>query len=130
MYRTLVVLILGLTMPAEAAAGPDDRTAKAIDALLRGPLRSGETSLLVVDATTGERLFEVDADAPMNPASNVKLIATAAALDLLGPDYRYRTRVLGPAPDDHGVIGEDLYLLGSYDPTLTFEHVDELAAQL
>jgi D-alanyl-D-alanine carboxypeptidase len=109
---------------------PEERTAREIERLLRGPLRGTSTALFVADAETGERLFAAKPDSRLNPASNVKLIATAAALDILGPDHRYRTAVLGDVPGDDGVIRDDLYLLGSYDPTLDRLGLDALAAQL
>jgi D-alanyl-D-alanine carboxypeptidase/D-alanyl-D-alanine-endopeptidase (penicillin-binding protein 4) len=108
----------------------EEATAEAIEKILRGPLRFGTTGLHVVDAETGTELFSVHPDDPLNPASNVKLISTAAAIDLLGPDFRYTTRVLGPSPDADGVVPGDIYLLGSYDPTLGVDNVRELATQL
>jgi len=108
---------------------PEEDTAKQIEKLLRGPLRYGVTGLFVADARTGEALFAVNADDPLNPASNVKMISTATALELLGPDFRYPTRVLGATPDGGAVHG-DVYLLGSYDPTLTVGDLDQLAAAI
>ena len=107
----------------------EEETAKQIQKLLRGPLRNGLTGLYVADALTGQPLFAVNADDPLNPASNVKMISTATALELLGADFRYPTRVLGPAPAG-GAIHGDVYLLGSYDPTLTIEDLDDLAGEL
>lgn len=107
----------------------EEETAKEIQKLLRGPLRNGLTGLYVADALTGQPLFAVNADDPLNPASNVKMISTATSLELLGPDFRYPTRVLGPAPSN-GTIHGDIYLLGSYDPTLTTEDLDDLAGVL
>jgi len=57
------------------------------------------------------------------------MISTATALELLGPDFRYPTRVLGATPDGGAVHG-DVYLLGSYDPTLTVGDLDQLAAAI
>jgi D-alanyl-D-alanine carboxypeptidase/D-alanyl-D-alanine-endopeptidase (penicillin-binding protein 4) len=105
----------------------EEDTARQIEKLLRGPLRYGTTGLFVADARTGEALFAVNADDPLNPASNVKMISTATALELLGPDFRYPTRLLGATPDA-GVVRGDVYLLGSYDPTLTIGDLDQLAA--
>jgi len=105
----------------------EEDTARQIEKLLRGPLRYGVTGLFVADARTGEALFAVNADDPLNPASNVKMISTATALELLGPEFRYPTRLLGATPDG-GVIHGDVYLLGSYDPTLTVADLDEVAA--
>ena len=105
----------------------EEDTAKQIEKLLRGPLRFGVTGLFVADARTGEALFAVNAEDPLNPASNVKMISTATALELLGADFRYPTRLLGATPDA-GVVHGDAYLLGSYDPTLTIADLDGIAA--
>lgn len=93
-------------------------------------LRYGTTAVYITDATTGEPIYAVHEDDGLNPASNVKLISTAASLDVLGPDWRYRTRVFGPTPDRDGVAHGDLYVYGSYDPTLAVTHLDGLAAAL
>ena len=108
----------------------EETTAKQIEKLLRGPLRYGVTGLYVADARTGEALFAVNADDPLNPASNVKMISTATALELMGPQFRYSTRVLGPEPDAAGVIHGNVYLLGTWDPTLVAADLDQLADQL
>lgn len=107
---------------------PEEACARDIDKLLRGPLRNATTGLYVTDARTGEALFSVNADDPLNPASNVKMISTATALELLGPTFRYPTRVLGAA--DKGVVAGDVYLLGSYDPTLSAADLDDVAKQI
>jgi D-alanyl-D-alanine carboxypeptidase/D-alanyl-D-alanine-endopeptidase (penicillin-binding protein 4) len=108
---------------------PEEETAKQIEKLLHGPLRYGVTGLYVVDAHTGEPLFAVNAEDPLNCASNVKMISTATALELLGPTFRYTTRLLGPDPDPQGVIKGNVYLLGSYDPTLATSDLDDIAKQ-
>jgi len=133
-HARVAVNHLGDLRPAREVVGrreepltPEEDTARQIEKLLRGPLRGGVTGLFVADARTGEALFAVNADDPLNPASNVKMISTATALELLGPDFRYPTRLLGATPDA-GVVHGDVYLLGSYDPTLTIAELDELAA--
>ena len=133
--RVVAVSILGAARPAAekrpktGPLTPEQRIADAIETLYKGPLRAGTTSLYVADARTGAPVFAVDPEAGLNPASNVKLISTAAALDLLGPDFRYLTRVLGRAPDKQGAV-QDLYLLGSFDPTLRVADVHKIAADL
>src|SRR5690606_20462973 len=90
----------------------EEDIAQQIGKLLRGPLRNGLPGLDAAAARTGEPLFAVNADDPLNPASNVKMIATAAALELLGPTFRYTTRLLGAEPDETGTLRSDIYLLG------------------
>ena len=69
-------------------------------------MRSVETSL-----------FSTNADKKLNPASNVKLFSTAAVLDVLGDDYRFKTRLVGATPDESGSVKGGVYLLGSGDPS-------------
>ena len=52
------------------------------------------------------------------PASTQKLLTAAAALDVLGPDFRYDTRSSPPAAPANGTV-ERLYLVGGGDPVLT-----------
>jgi D-alanyl-D-alanine carboxypeptidase/D-alanyl-D-alanine-endopeptidase (penicillin-binding protein 4) len=108
----------------------EEETAKQIEKLLRGPLRNGVTGLFVADARSGEPLFAVNADDQLNPASNVKMISTATALELLGPTFKYSTRVMGSEPDATGKIAGDVFLLGTWDPTLAMSDMDELADAL
>ncbi len=73
-------------------------------------------------------LFEHNPQLSLVPASNQKLITAAAALLLLGPDYKFTTRVLAPQPPADGVIVGDLYLVGGGDPLLyTTDYVSTFA---
>ncbi len=93
-------------------------------------LRRGTTAVYVVDATTGEKLFAVHEDRPLNVASNVKLVSTATALHILGPDWRYVTQLLGPTPEASGDVRGSIYLFGNADPTLRAKHLANFAAEL
>jgi D-alanyl-D-alanine carboxypeptidase/D-alanyl-D-alanine-endopeptidase (penicillin-binding protein 4) len=67
---------------------------------------------------------------PMNPASTMKLVTTLAGLEILGPQYVWRTEALATAPLNQGVLEGDLYLRGSGDPRLVIEHLWLLAQRL
>jgi D-alanyl-D-alanine carboxypeptidase/D-alanyl-D-alanine-endopeptidase (penicillin-binding protein 4) len=76
--------------------------------------------LLVVDASSGETLYEKNADHYFVPASNMKLLTTALALDKLGPDYRFRTTIeTNGTLGEEGVLAGDLILVGRGDPNLS-----------
>ena len=57
----------------------------------------------------------------MNPASTMKIATTLAGLELLGPQYTWRTEALAVAPLKQGVLDGDLWLRGSGDPRLVVE---------
>jgi len=63
------------------------------------------------------------AQAPMNPASVMKLLTTSAALDLLGPDFTWHTPVYADGTLQDGVLRGNLYLQGQGDPTLVVERL-------
>jgi len=94
----------------------------AISALLEASpsARSAFWGIEVVDLDSGKSLFSRDASHLFTPASNAKLFTAALALDRLGPDFRFHTRVLaGGAPDAEGVIEGPLVLAGGGDPNLS-----------
>ncbi len=104
-----------------ALAGPMDG---ALQQLLNSrDLRSTRYSICVVDADTGETLAEINADEPMIPASNMKLLTTAAALDVLGQGFVFRTELSVTEPGGSGELGErgggpNLMITGDGDPAL------------
>lgn len=67
-------------------------------------------AIFAVDAENGEILYQQNADKSMIPASNMKLVTTAAALHYLGADYVFQTKV--------GLLGDDLVVIGGGDPLL------------
>lgn len=93
-------------------------------------LKSAVNGIYIVDAVTGRELYAYGADRQLNPASNTKLVSTAAALDSLGGDFTYQTRLVGPAPDEQGTVSGDVQLVGSSDPTLGPNDLRDLAKRL
>ena len=103
-----------------------------IDALLNVEwLRYGYCGVVVRDLQTGETLYKRDSERMLIPASNMKLLVTAAALHRLGPDYRFRTRVWmrGTLLPD-GTLQGDLILQGLGDATLEMRGLETLAQQV
>lgn len=77
-----------------------------------------ETTCLAV-SVDGRPLYRNRADRPLVPASNQKLLTAAVALDLLGEDHVFTTRVVATAAPVDGVVVGDLYVVGGGDPLLS-----------
>jgi len=111
----VVLCLLGAAPCAGQDATVPDR-AGALRASLaaqaeRPALAALDCAAYVADLETGQELFALQPDAPLIPASNMKLLTTAAAMSVLGPDWRFRTFV--------GILGDDLVVVGGGDPNLS-----------
>jgi D-alanyl-D-alanine carboxypeptidase/D-alanyl-D-alanine-endopeptidase (penicillin-binding protein 4) len=67
---------------------------------------------------------------PMNPASTMKLVTTFAGLELLGPDYRWKTEAYADGRIADGVLDGNLVLKGYGDPKITIEQFQAFIAAL
>ena len=125
------------TEPASSSPAQRDQADAATRTLTRGIdglldrrfLDDAAISLHVRDLATGETLYERGASRALNPASNIKLVTTAAALSILGPAHRYKTELRAQSAED-GVIEGDLFLVGGGDPSLLTGDLYELASRL
>ena len=94
--------------------------ARAQMILESGQPAKGDWGLLIEDASSGQVLYEQNADKYFVPASNMKLFTTALALAKLGVDYRFRTTIEALAlPNAEGKVAGPIYLVGRGDPNLS-----------
>lgn len=92
--------------------------------ILNSPeLEGARAGVHVRRMSDGATLFSYNGDRLFNPASNMKLLTTGAALWFLGPSYRFRTTVRRDPEMSEGVVKGSLYVEGRGDPTLTTETV-------
>jgi D-alanyl-D-alanine carboxypeptidase/D-alanyl-D-alanine-endopeptidase (penicillin-binding protein 4) len=71
----------------------------------------------ILEARTGRTVYSHNAKTPLIPASNMKIVTSAAALHYLGADYEYTTKV--------GLAGRTLVVIGSGDPLLGDPSLDQ-----
>lgn len=89
-----------------------------------------ELSYLLVRSANGAVLAAQEEGKLRTPASAMKVVTAAAALEQLGPEHRYRTTVGITTKLDKTRVYGDLYLQGEADPELTRDALAELAGQL
>src|SRR6266852_4646369 len=122
MRRTRPFLpIICLLLASQLYAAGVKPLTKRIAAVLSDPdLSHGFWGIEVVSLPGGRILYAQNADKLFTPASNTKLFTTAAALALVGPDYKFHTTVeTTGALDKHGRLSGDLVLMGRGDPNLS-----------
>jgi len=116
---TMVALLLSAATPGAGAQGTFP--APVAQALAAARIPAASVSAFVQEVGAGRSELSVNAGAAMNPASVMKLVTTYAALDLLGPAYRWKTEAYTSAPVREGVLEGDLVLKGYGDPKLDLE---------
>lgn len=110
-------LVFACTAPAFAAP-LDQEIARLINTAPAA--RSAFWGIQVIDVASGRTLYSRNADRLFVPASNAKLFTLALALNRLGANYRFETRVLAAAaPDAGGVVRGGLRFIGGGDPNLS-----------
>jgi D-alanyl-D-alanine carboxypeptidase/D-alanyl-D-alanine-endopeptidase (penicillin-binding protein 4) len=115
----LAVVVLAVRPSAADEETPvEAQTRAAIEEILAEPdLPSAIWGIYVRDLEAGRTIYSHNSDKNLIPASNLKLFTTATALDALGPDFRYVTRLYLDGSAEGDVLRGDLVLRGSGDPT-------------
>lgn len=104
--RAAAIWLFASSTPAQDASPLDAR----INAALKRAPDGSRVAVSVLDARSGVPLFERSADVPLRPASALKLLTTAAALEYFGPDFAFETQLLHDR--------DELWVIASGDPGL------------
>jgi len=128
-------LLLVLVAATAAACWPDVASEKLLQQQLTTILHDRRLQGAVVGVEVrrwpeGQVLYALKPRRALVPASNMKLLVTAAALELLGARYRYSTTIWAWPPPEGTELPGDVILEGSSDPTATAAIYDELARRL
>src|SRR6185503_274978 len=92
----------------------------SIDSLADAPdFRNAHWGILVVDPERGDTLYSRNAGKLFLPASNMKIVTSAVALEQLGADFAYRTSFVARGPVRDGTLTGDLAVVGRGDPTVS-----------
>ena len=119
-----IVLFVGafLLLPLPLALGQASSVSElreAIDAVIADAnMPNAWWTVNVKEVDSGNALYQKDTGRSFIPASNTKLYTTSAALDLLGPDFRYETSVWTDGAIENGTLKGNLIIKGSGDPVI------------
>ncbi|MEO8185854.1 MAG: D-alanyl-D-alanine carboxypeptidase/D-alanyl-D-alanine-endopeptidase [Burkholderiaceae bacterium] len=126
----LAVMLVGShaasAQPAQAQALPETVAA----ALKTANVPPSAVGITVTPLSGAGLTLSANENQLMNPASTMKLVTTLAGLELLGPQYQWRTDLMSTAPLKNGVLEGDLWLRGSGDPHLVIEDLWLLVQRL
>ncbi len=115
-FAAKLILFLGLLCLSPTSLAKPALSERINEIVNRPSQKKVRFSIRILEADSGRLLYDYNAQAAMVPASNMKLIITAAAIKYLGPDYKYETRL--------GLCGENLVVIGSGDPLLGDKQTD------
>lgn len=113
-YIIAIILVLSnLFVVSEVSA------ASSLDQTVKSNLGTKNISVSLRSLQTGNVLYEYNGDFGVKPASTLKLLTAATALDVLGPNYRFKTEVYVDGNIENNVLKGDLYIKGGV--TLLFK---------
>ncbi|SFW27181.1 D-alanyl-D-alanine carboxypeptidase / D-alanyl-D-alanine-endopeptidase (penicillin-binding protein 4) [Nitrosovibrio sp. Nv17] len=114
----LGAMLFLLPLPAR----PDALPLPVSQALRQAGIPLSGVGIYVHEIDASEPLLAVNAGAPMNPASVMKLITTFAGLELLGPAHTWKTEIYADGTLDGDTLRGDLVMKGYGDPKLNLEN--------
>ncbi|MGN6591676.1 MAG: D-alanyl-D-alanine carboxypeptidase/D-alanyl-D-alanine endopeptidase [Terriglobales bacterium] len=125
LVKRVAAVLIGLVLGCAAAKPPltarDRALQRKLNAVLKDPgFQQGFWGVYVYSLDRRRVLFDHNGEKWFTPASNAKLFTLAAALKLLGRDFRFHTAVQSTAaPDAQGVVHGDVALIGVGDPSFS-----------
>lgn len=95
------------------------------DFLQKSEYQNASLGFHVLDMESGSNMFEHQSNKLMIPGSILKIITTATAIEVLGAEYRFQTKLAYKGTiGDKGVLNGDIVLIGGADPTLGSEYFE------
>lgn len=104
--------------------------ADAVARLVERSGLSGQVAFVATDMATGEVVEAILPDIAQPPASVTKAFTALYALETLGAEHQFETRIIAAGSIEDGILNGNLILVGGGDPNLTTDHLADLAQAL
>jgi D-alanyl-D-alanine carboxypeptidase/D-alanyl-D-alanine-endopeptidase (penicillin-binding protein 4) len=117
-------------VPSMADEAPPVDLVTDLAGVVDDPRLDGRLVSLSITVEGWGEVLAVDAEQPLLPASNQKLLTAMGALEVLPGDGHFETLVVADGPVTSGTLDGDLVLVGGGDPTLSGAGLDALADQV
>ena len=124
-YKSILILIFcSLNILAQSGL---TRLRNDLDKIVNDKFfESSQIAIEIFDLTEGKLLYSHNNKLLLNPASNMKLLTSAAGLVFLGPEYEFKTKLYYSGIAEGTTIFGDLYVVGGLDPDITSDDIDTL----
>lgn len=136
-----IILWMGLCLFARPVNADELNTLKVpqsvLNSLERNQIPKDSVSIAVLEIEPGrpgkqvaKNILDWRASEAMNPASTMKILTTLSSLDILGPQYRWRTSIYTDGVIRQGMLKGNVYLQGTGDPKLIPEELAKMMKSL
>ena len=131
LFLTIWIIGCGPTRSIVKPRDPYIQLRRDLDNLLSDSLfLPSHASVKIISLNNEKLLYNRESNALMNPASNMKLFTSAAALFILDTNYQFRTNIAINSTPVGGIVNGNIYLKGYGDPLLTTQHLDSMARSI
>lgn len=132
MFLTSCIVTFGLVgvhTSAEASTSQIQTLDESVQKIVSEKMVGADVSITIRD-DKGKVIYDLNGNQNQKPASNMKLLTSAAALETLGESYRFKTNVFYTGKIINGVLKGDMYLQGTGDPTLNNEDLKQFVGSI
>jgi len=132
MRKLMILLLLGLAVNSSYAKKPLYKKHHIVNKTLKEIVKDNDFKnagfgFYAIDTKTGQVIALYHPDKALRPASNQKLISTATALELYGPEYKFETKLeyTGKIDTVTHILHGNIIIKGGGDPTLGSKYFDQ-----
>ncbi len=127
----LLILLLSIFQACASFQSTNQINQNRIDSLLSSDFfNSSQAGISFYDLTENKLLFKRNEKLLFRPASNEKILTTAAGYLFLGENYKFKTSVYHTGEVNDSICNGDIYIVGGFDPDFTSHDLDSIVSEI